>query len=62
MYDFLAHELRTRRDEPVQDRVLYDDVNECFWDRGLVLSLLSPDATPTPTPTPSPTPTPTPKP
>ena len=30
----------------MQDRVLYDDVNECFWDRSLVLALLSPHGGP----------------
>ena len=32
VYNFLAHEVLKRRDEEVSRRVMYDDVNETFWD------------------------------
>ena len=31
LYAFLEHEVMKRKDEPVAQRVMYDDVNEMFW-------------------------------
>lgn len=36
IYNVLRHELLTRREEPVYMRIMYDDVNEAFWDKRTV--------------------------
>ena len=40
LYRILKRDLLDRRAEPVSTRVLYDDVNEAFWDPQLVASVL----------------------
>ena len=40
IYLFLKHEILVRKDDPISQRVMYDDVNEAFWNRRLVHSLL----------------------
>ena len=45
LYDFVEHEVFKRKDEPVEERVMYDDITECFWQRPMV-DLLLPAATP----------------
>ena len=33
LYNFLKQEVLIRKEEPISQRSLYDDVNEAFWDR-----------------------------
>ena len=41
MYTFLENEINQRREEPVEVRVMYDDINENFWQR-VTIDLLLP--------------------
>ena len=40
IYLFLCHEVSTKRNLAVEDRVMYDDVNETFWSRTATAALL----------------------
>jgi hypothetical protein len=40
IYDFLAYEIQQCREQDVSKRVMYDDVNEFFWDRRCLSQLL----------------------
>ena len=40
LYDFLAHESFQNRDRDVASRVMYDDLNEFFWDADRLRTLL----------------------
>ena len=42
VYLFVAHEGFGRREEKITDRVMYDDVNESFWDARLLREALLP--------------------
>ena len=36
IYDFIAHEVSKRANEPIAERVMYDDITECFWQRPML--------------------------
>ena len=40
IYNFLKQQVLLRKDDPISERVMYDDVNEAFWSRSLVLQLM----------------------
>lgn len=40
IYEFLAHQILARRNQPIAQRVMYDDVNEFFWSRRALASLM----------------------
>ena len=40
IYNFLKQQVLFRKDDPISERVMYDDVNEAFWSRSLVLQLM----------------------
>ena len=42
IYDFIAHEVSKRANEPIAERVMYDDITECFWQRPMLDQLLPP--------------------
>ena len=35
IYNFLKQQVLLRKDDPISERVMYDDVNEAFWSRSL---------------------------
>ena len=41
IYEFLQEEILKKRDLPVDERVMYDDVNEFFWSRSRSRSYLT---------------------
>ena len=41
IYEFLQEEILKKRDLPVDERVMYDDVNEFFWSRSKIEKLLN---------------------
>ena len=43
LYAFLQREVQGRASSPIVDRVMYDDVNECFWLRGRGKVVLPPE-------------------
>ena len=42
IYDFIKHEVLTRKDEDVAKRAMYDDITECFWQRPQIARMLPP--------------------
>ena len=40
LYTVLQREISTRQNEPIDERVMYDDVNESFWNPQVVRSIL----------------------